>query len=61
MLDPPTYAEMIVELEIVAEAMQQTGERLAHLGGFGEMGMHGREMIAAADIARGWAKAIKDR
>ena len=52
MTDIPTAAEISVELEIVAEAMQATGERMAYLGGFGEIGGHGREMVGRRHSAR---------
>jgi len=61
MTDIPTSAEISVELEIVAEAMQATGERMAYLGGFGEIGDHGREMIGAAGIAREWAMRLRGK
>lgn len=56
--DLPTPQELAREIEITADAMQQTGERMVYFGGFGPIAAHGREMIGAAKIAQGWAKQI---
>lgn len=57
--DLPTPQELAREIEITADAMQQTGERMVYFGGFGPIAAHGREMIGAAQIAHGWARRIK--
>ena len=63
MHDPqiPTHADIAGELDIVADAMQQTGERMDYIGGFGEIGERGREMIGAANLARDWAKCMREK
>lgn len=56
--DLPTPQELAREIEIAADAMQQTGERMVYFGGFGPIAAHGREMIGAAKIAHEWARRI---
>lgn len=46
---------MARRLKRVSELMRAIGADMDYYGGFGEMGEHGREMIGAAKIARGWA------
>ena len=55
----PTREGLADELEIVAAAMQQTGERVAYLGGFGEMGKHGRKMMDDARKSLVWANRLR--
>lgn len=57
--DLPTPQGLAREIEITADAMQQTGERMVYFGGFGPIAAHGREMIGAAKIAHGWARRIE--
>ena len=56
--DLPTPQELAHEIEITADAMQQTGERMVYFGGFGPIAAHGREMIGAAKIAHEWAEEM---
>ena len=46
-------------LRSLSAQMQDTGAFLDFYGGFGEIGEHGREMIAASKIAAGWAYGIE--
>lgn len=43
----------------VAAQMQRLGAHMNYYGGFSEIGQHGREMLGAANIARGWAEGIE--
>lgn len=55
----PTRADLADELEIVADAMQHTGERMEYLGGFGELGKHGRKMMDDARKAGIWVERLR--
>ena len=57
--DPPTREGLADELEIVAAAMQQTGERMVYLGGFGPIAVQGRRMIEDAEIYTAWVKRLR--
>lgn len=54
-------AQLAKRILRVANAMHKLGCEMEHLGGFGEAGDHGREMIGAAVIARGWALVLSSK
>lgn len=51
-------AQLAARIFRVAKSMKRLGCEMEYFGGFGEIGDHGREMIGAAVIARGWALAL---
>ena len=56
---PQTKAEKLAEkLEKLAKKMMDVGAEMEYYGGFGEMAIHGRELIGAGRIARSWVKEI---
>lgn len=46
-------------LRELAKWMDRLGWEMSYYGGFGEVGQHGRELMDAAAVARGWAKGIE--
>ena len=58
-IETPTRAEIAEEIEIIAAQMRNCGHRMAYVGGFGELGDHGREMIEAANTAQGWVDHLR--
>ena len=47
------------ELDALAHQMRAVGAKMEYYGGFGEMAEHGKELLGAANTARGWAKGIR--
>lgn len=55
----PVLDSLSRELYKVSWQMEKLGIKMDYYGGFGEMGKHGRELIGAAIVARGWADGIE--
>ena len=55
---PMTPEGLALRLRSVARAMASLGADMDYIGGFGEIGDHGREMVGAASVAVGWADGI---
>lgn len=54
-----TRAEIAAELRALATEMIRIGVAMDYLGGFNPIGDHGRELLRAGEIARGWAAGIE--
>lgn len=54
-----TSETLSYDLYKLSRQMEKLGADMDYYGGFGEVGKHGRELIEAAKIARGWADGIK--
>lgn len=50
---------LAIRLRLLADEMETLGADLDYYGGLAEWATHGREMVGAAEIARGWANAIE--
>lgn len=49
-------------LDALAKQMIKVATKMEYFGGFSPISQHGREMLGAAKIAKGWAREIrKDR
>ena len=57
--DPRSREGISLRLRGLARAMGDLGYDMDYIGGFGELGKHGREMIGAAKIAFAWADGIE--
>lgn len=55
-----TKQQLENEILALSELMEEVGAKMDYFGGFNKIGDHGREMIGAAMIAKGWAKGIQD-
>ena len=55
---PMTPEGLALRLRSVARMMADLGSDMDYIGGFGEIGDHGREMVGAAAVAVGWADGI---
>ena len=53
-----TPAKLSKELYKLSQKMEKLGLKMEYYGGFGEIGKHGRELVGASVIARGWADEI---
>ena len=56
---PATKEEIIIALRRVADAMELVGGSMEYYGGLSDIARHGKEMLGAAQIARGWADGIE--
>ena len=56
---PPFILSLSKELYNLSIQMKKLGVKMDYYGGFGKIGEHGRELIGAATIARGWVNGIK--
>lgn len=54
-----TPPEIAAELRALATEMLRIGMAMEYWGGLNPMGDHGRELLRAGEIARGWAAAIE--
>lgn len=45
-------------LRLLSDRMECVGVAMEYYGGFGETAVHGRELMGAAAMARGWAKEM---
>lgn len=59
MKNKTTPLELSKELRHLSRQMRKLGTKMEYYGGFGETGKHGRELIVASIIARGWARGIE--
>jgi len=50
---------MVRRLKRISNEMLQIGEDMDCYGGLGEIGVHGREMISASQLALDWARGIE--
>ena len=48
------------ELHKLSQKMEGLGLKMEYYGGFGEIGKHGRELVGASVIARGWVEEIAE-
>ena len=53
-----TPQEIAAELRVLSDEMSRLGGEMDYLGGLGQIGDHGRELIRAGAIARDWAAGI---
>lgn len=56
---PPSSRVLATRISRLAAQMHRLGETMVYVGGFGPVGVHGRELIGAARQARTWAAGIK--
>ena len=56
---PPTRAQLAGDLVRLAVGMERVAVDMEYLGGFGELGVKGRELRESALIARGWAGELR--
>lgn len=55
-----TPLQIAKQLRRLSKAMVTLGVAMDYHGGFGEIGQHGRELVNAGLIAKGWATGIED-
>lgn len=55
---PVALSSFPPRLRALADAMEALGADMDYFGGFGAIGVHGRELIGRAAMARGWADGI---
>ena len=56
----PTAQEIARRLRLLSEQMQELGAAMEYTAGFdGAMAEHGKELLGAGLIARGWSAAIE--
>lgn len=56
---PPTRAQLAGDLVRLAVGMERVAVDMEYLGGFGEMGKHGRKMMDDARKALVWANRLR--
>lgn len=54
-----TPLQIAKQLRKLSKLMTTLGVAMDYYGGFGEIAQHGREMVGAGEIARGWARGIE--
>lgn len=59
MKNKTTPLELSKELRHLSRQMRKLGIKMEYYGGFGETGKHGRELIGASIVVRGWTRVIK--
>lgn len=55
-----TPLQIAKQLRHLSKAMGTLGVAMDYYGGFSEIGQHGRELVNAGRIVKGWATSIKD-
>lgn len=55
----PTKRQIARRLRTLANRMADVAADMDYVGGFGEMGLHGRELFGAARTAQQWAYEIE--
>ena len=55
-----TPLQIAKQLRRLSRAMVTLGVAMDYHGGFSEIGQHGRELVNAGLIAKGWATGIED-
>ena len=55
----PRMESLPERIREVAGIMMSIGIDMDYIGGLGELGAHGRELMGAAGIARKWADSIE--